>query len=51
VHVTADGEVVVFHDFLVPLRLASEVVRLPVASLTADQLRSSDFAQWMVSPK
>lgn len=51
VHVTADGEVVVFHDFLVPIRLGTEVVRLPIPSLTAAQLRSTDFTQWMVSPK
>ena len=51
VHVTADGECVVFHDFLVPLRLGTEVVRLPVSALTADQLKSPDFTQWMLSPK
>lgn len=51
VHVTADGECVVFHDFLVPIRLNTEVVRLPICTLTYDQLRSPDFMQWMVSPK
>lgn len=51
VHVTADGECVVFHDFLVPLRLGSEVVRLPIPTLTADQLKSPDFTQWMAAPK
>ncbi|PRW21071.1 glycerophosphodiesterase GDE1 isoform A [Chlorella sorokiniana] len=50
VHVTADGECVVFHDFLVPLRLGTEVVRLPISALTADQLKSPDFTQWMLSP-
>lgn len=50
VHVTADGECVVFHDFLVPIRLGTEVVRLPIPTLTYDQLRSPDFTQWMVSP-
>ncbi|KAL4420635.1 hypothetical protein ABPG75_010291 [Micractinium tetrahymenae] len=50
VHVTADGECVVFHDFLVPLRLNTEVVRLPICTLTYDQLRSPDFMQWMVTP-
>ena len=51
VHVTADGVCVVFHDFLVPLRLGTEVVRLPIPTLTAEQLRSPDFTQWMLSPK
>lgn len=51
VHVTADGECVVFHDFSVPLRLGTEVVRLPISSLTADQLKSPDFTQWLMSPK
>ena len=51
VHVTADGECVVFHDFLVPLRLGTEVVRLPISALTAEQLKSPDFTQWMLSPK
>lgn len=51
VHVTADGECVVFHDFLVPIRLNTEVVRLPICTLTYDQLKSPDFMQWMVSPK
>lgn len=51
VHVTADGECVVFHDFLVPIRLgATEVVRLPIPTLTYEQLKSHDFTQWMVGP-
>ena len=51
VHITADGECVVFHDFLVPIRLGTEVVRLPIPTLTYEQLESPDFTQWMVSPK
>ena len=51
VHITADGECVVFHDFLVPIRLGTEVVRLPIPTLTYEQLKSPDFTQWMVSPK
>lgn len=51
VHVTADGECVVFHDFLVPLRLGTEVVRLPITTLTHAQLTSPDFTQWMAAPK
>ena len=50
-HITADGECVVFHDFLVPIRLGTEVVRLPIPTLTYEQLKSPDFTQWMVSPK
>jgi hypothetical protein len=42
---------VVFHDFLIPLRLGTEVVRLPISSLTYAQLRSPDFTQFMASPK
>lgn len=51
VHVTADGECVVFHDFLVPLRLGTEVVRLPIPTLSYAQLSSHDFTQWMAAPK
>ena len=39
VHVTADGEVVCFHDFEVKLGIGSEVVRLGIPALSYSQLR------------
>ena len=39
VHVTADGEVVVHHDFEVKLAIGSEVVRLGIPALSYGQLK------------
>lgn len=39
VHVTADGEVVCFHDFEVKLGIGSEVVRLGIPALSYSQLK------------
>lgn len=39
VHVTADGEVVCFHDFEVKLGIGAEVVRLGIPALSYSQLR------------
>eukprot|EP00887_Chlorella_sp_A99_P007166 scaffold2.g7166.t1 len=87
VHLTADGEIVIFHDFQarflpgsffqalpgsywdgccrwvaalwllygmhsqVSLRLGSEMVKLPIPSLTYEQLRSPDFTQYLAQPQ
>ena len=50
VHVTADGEVVLHHDFEVRLAMGNEEVRVAVASLRSQQLLSPEFAQYMVTP-
>ena len=39
VHVTADGEVVCFHDFEVKLGIGSEVIRLGIPALSYSQLK------------
>lgn len=39
VHVTADGEVVVHHDFEVKLSIGSEVVRMGIPALSYGQLK------------
>ena len=49
VHVTADGEVVCFHDFEVKLGIGSEVVRLGIPALSYSQLRRCGMPQ-IVSP-
>ena len=45
VHVTADGEVVCFHDFEVKLGIGSEVVRLGIPALSYSQLRRYGMPQ------
>ena len=39
VHVTADNEVVVHHDFEVKLSIGSEVVRMGIPALSYGQLK------------
>ncbi|GAB4820329.1 hypothetical protein N2152v2_007375 [Parachlorella kessleri] len=50
VHVTADGEVVLHHDFEVKLQLGQEVVKLPIPMLDFHQLQSPDFTQYLAQP-
>ncbi|KAK9905950.1 hypothetical protein WJX75_009398 [Coccomyxa subellipsoidea] len=49
VHVTADGEVVVHHDFDVKLSIGSEVVRLGIPALSYGQLKSTEFTHAMAA--
>lgn len=50
VHLTADGEVVVHHDFEVRLAVGKEEVRVALPTLRSEQLRSPTFARHMVTP-
>lgn len=50
VHVTADGVVVVHHDFEVKLQLGREEIRLALPQVRSKQLQSPDFARYMVTP-
>ena len=50
VHVTADGEVVCFHDFEVKLGIGSEIVRLGIPALSYSQLkRRAHFLKSIIS--
>ena len=45
VHLTKDGEVVIYHDFEVKLLVGSQLVKLGIPSLTLQQLQSKDFQE------
>lgn len=49
-HLSADGEVVVHHDFEVRLGVGREEVRVAVSTLRSQQLLSPQFAQHMLTP-
>lgn len=50
VHLTSDNEVVVHHDFEVRLALGNTEIKMALPLIRSDQVRSSDFAQSMVTP-
>lgn len=50
VHLTADNEVVVHHDFEVRLGLGKEEIKVALPLLRSDQVRGSDFVESMVNP-
>ncbi|KAK9814473.1 hypothetical protein WJX72_006486 [[Myrmecia] bisecta] len=50
VHVTADGEVIVHHDFDVKLTFGHETIHLGIPSLSYEQLSSTEFTQYMAAP-
>lgn len=50
VHVTADGEVVVHHDFEVRLALGKEVIKMAIPLLDFNQMQSPDFTHHLVQP-
>jgi len=49
VHLTKDGECVIYHDFDVKLFVGDQVVKVGVPTLTLEQIQSEDFQQRMAS--